>query len=237
MLMRKLSDGAILGISLIISAFIFGLFFYNSRAPEKTIRTVGAATESISSDIIKWRVTIARNADQNGLKEAYKLIAEDLAAFKKVLTEQGIDTKEMGVQPVMTNQNYNSQGAVTGYNITQNFYLISKEMKKVEDLALNPGIFTDRGLMVQYSNLEYYNSQLDLVKRNLLAKATLDAKRRAAEIAKGTGDKIGKIQSARVGVFQITEPYSTEVSDYGVHNTSTKDKEITVTVHVVFGMK
>ncbi len=137
----------------------------------------------------------------------------------------------------MTNQNYNSQGAVTGYNITQNFYLISKEMKKVEDLALNPGIFTDRGLMVQYSNLEYYNSQLDQVKRNLLAKATLDAKRRAAEIAKGTGDKIGKIQSARVGVFQITEPYSTEVSDYGVHNTSTKDKEITVTVHVVFGMK
>lgn len=235
--MKKLSNGAILGLSLIISAIIFGLFFYSSRAPEKSIRTVGAATESIDSDVIKWRVTIARNADQNGLKEAYNLIRDDLAAFKKLLTEQGIDTKQMGVQPVMTNQNYNSQGVVTGYSITQSFYLISKEMKKVEDLALNPGIFTDRGLLVQFSNLEYYNSKLDQVKRELLAKATLDAKLRATEIAKGTGDKIAKIQSARVGVFQITEPYSTEVSDYGVHNTSTKKKEITVTVHVVFGLK
>lgn len=235
--MKKLSNGAILGLSLIISAIIFGLFFYSSRAPEKSIRTVGAATESIDSDVIKWRVTIARNADQNGLKEAYNLIRDDLAAFKKLLTEQGIDTKQMGVQPVMTNQNYNSQGVVTGYSITQSFYLISKELKKVEDLALNPGIFTDRGLLVQFSNLEYYNSKLDQVKRELLAKATLDAKLRATEIAKGTGDKIAKIQSARVGVFQITEPYSTEVSDYGVHNTSTKKKEITVTVHVVFGLK
>ena len=40
--------------------------------------------------------------------------------------------------------------------------------------------------------------------------------------------------AARAGVFQITEPYSTEVSDYGVHNTSTRVKEITVTVHATF---
>lgn len=235
--MKKLSNGAILGLSLIISAIIFGLFFYNSRAPEKTIKTVGAATESIDSDVIKWRVTIARSADLDGLKEAYSLIRQDMAAFRRLLSERGIDTKEMGVQPVSTNQNYNSQGAVTGYSITQSFYLISKEMKKVEELALNPGLFTERGLLVQYSNLEYYNSKLDQVKRNLLAKATEDAKLRASEIAKGTGDRIAEIQSARVGVFQITEPYSTEVSDYGVHNTSTKKKEITVTVHVVFGLK
>lgn len=235
--MKKLSDGAILGISLIISAIIFGLFFYNSRAPEKTIKTVGAATESINSDIIKWRVTISRNADLDGLQQAYEDIRADLAAFKKVLKEQGIDTKKMGIQPVVTNKNYNSQGMVTGYSIQQSFYLISKEMKKVEDLALNPALFTKRGLLVQNSNLEYYNSQLDQVKRELLAKATEDANLRGNEIAKGTGDKIGKIQSARVGVFQITEPYSTEISDYGIHNTSTKEKEITVTVHVVFAMK
>jgi hypothetical protein len=235
--MKKLSNGALLGLSLIISAFVFGVFFYNSRAPEKSIKTVGAATESIDSDIIKWRVTIARASDQNGLKEAYNLIRQDIAAFKSVLAAQGIDTKGIEIQPVSTNRTYSSQGAVTGYSITQSFYLISKDLKKVEELALNPGLFTERGLVVQSSNLEYYNSKLDQVKRRLLAKATADAKLRATEIAKGTGDEISKIQSARVGVFQITEPYSTEVSDYGVYNTSTSKKEITVTVHVVFGLK
>jgi hypothetical protein len=38
-------------------------------------------------------------------------------------------------------------------------------------------------------------------------------------------------------VFQITEPFSTEVSDFGVHNTATKRKEITVTVHATFEME
>ena len=75
------------------------------------------------------------------------------------------------------------------------------------------------------------------IKRELLAEATSDARRRAAEIARSSGDRIAKIESARVGVFQITEPYSTEVSDYGIYSTATKEKDITVTVSVVFSLK
>ncbi len=42
---------------------------------------------------------------------------------------------------------------------------------------------------------------------------------------------------ANVGVFQITEPYSTEISDYGVFDTNTKEKDITVTMNVTFNLK
>jgi len=40
--------------------------------------------------------------------------------------------------------------------------------------------------------------------------------------------------NSAVGVFQITEPYSMEVSDYGVHNISTWAKDITVTENASF---
>ena len=36
------------------------------------------------------------------------------------------------------------------------------------------------------------------------------------------------------GVFQITEPYSTDVSDYGYYNTDTRTKSISVTVTTKF---
>jgi hypothetical protein len=36
---------------------------------------------------------------------------------------------------------------------------------------------------------------------------------------------------------QITEPYSTEVSDYGIYSTSTREKNITVTVSVSFTIR
>jgi hypothetical protein len=40
--------------------------------------------------------------------------------------------------------------------------------------------------------------------------------------------------SAKAGVFQIIEPYSTEVESYGMYNTSSRKKDITVTVHAQF---
>ena len=108
---------------------------------------------------------------------------------------------------------------------------------QLEKLALNPWTFTDQGIFLQSSNLEYYISNIDQVKRDLLADATKDAKQRAEEIVKSSGDVIKNIMTARAGVFQITEPYSTEVMDYGIYNTSTREKDITVTVHVTFSLE
>jgi hypothetical protein len=67
--------------------------------------------------------------------------------------------------------------------------------------------------------------------------ATQDAQRRADEIAGSAGSRVGALLSARAGVFQITEPYSTEVSGFGVHCTATRRKEITVTVHGDFELR
>lgn len=104
-------------------------------------------------------------------------------------------------------------------------------------MALNPSLVVEKGIVLQSSNLEYYPSKLSRIKKELLAEATTDARQRAAEIARSSGDRIARIESARVGVFQITEPYSTEVSDYGVYNTSTREKDITVTVNVSFTLE
>ena len=57
---------------------------------------------------------------------------------------------------------------------------------------------------------------------------------RADEIAAASGVSTRKLLNSSVGVFQITEPFSTEVSDYGMYNTSTRQKDITVTVRAGF---
>ncbi len=235
--MKEKNFAIILGISLIISSVIGGLFFYHSRQQTKTIKVTGAATQSLSSDIVKWRVSIAKTVDLNGLKEGYKLINNDLNTFLSTLEANGIKKDEVTINPIYTNQNYNQQGNVSGYTLVQNIFIISKDLDQLEKLALNPWTFTDQGIFLQSSNLEYYISNIDQVKRDLLADATKDAKQRAEEIVKSSGDVIKNIMTARAGVFQITEPYSTEVMDYGIYNTSTREKDITVTVHVTFSLE
>ena len=233
---NKTTAVIILGASLIISALVFGIFFYSSRTVDNTIRVVGSASDRFESDIVKWRLSITREVGMSGMKAGYELINKDVEAFRTALTEKGFKPEDITVQPVNSMPSY-SNGTQVGYTLMQSIYIISKDIDTVEELALNPGNITDRDIIFQYSNLEYYYSGLSEMKLSLLSAATKDARRRADEIASGTGDEIGFIQSARTGVFQITEPYSTEVSDYGIYNTSSRIKDITVTVTVVYTIK
>jgi hypothetical protein len=72
---------------------------------------------------------------------------------------------------------------------------------------------------------------------NLLADAVKDAKARAQKIADGTGKKIGTIKTANMGVVQVLPVNSTDVSDYGTYDTGTIEKEVMITVTVLFTLE
>jgi uncharacterized protein len=56
-------------------------------------------------------------------------------------------------------------------------------------------------------------------------------------MAQSTGNSIGGVRSAQMGVFQITSKNSTEVSDYGISDTSSKNKLVTAVVNASFSLK
>lgn len=66
----------------------------------------------------------------------------------------------------------------------------------------------------------------------MIGRATNNARERAIRIAREGKFKLGPIASVRVGIFQITPLHSTAVSDYGMNDTSTIDKEIKSVVEI-----
>ncbi|HRI54143.1 MAG TPA: SIMPL domain-containing protein, partial [Pseudomonadota bacterium] len=71
----------------------------------------------------------------------------------------------------------------------------------------------------------------------ILGEATKDARTRADEIAANSGCSIGEVRQAQMGVIQITQPDSTEVSGYGRYDTSTIDKDVSVVVSLTLGIE
>jgi hypothetical protein len=71
----------------------------------------------------------------------------------------------------------------------------------------------------------------------MLAAATTDATKRAQMIAENAGSKLGSLTYADMGVMQITPLYSNEISDYGISDTTSLEKEITAVVHCTFKIK
>jgi hypothetical protein len=230
----KTVHAVILGIALVVAFLLFGVFFYAARSADETINVVGAATKRFDSDIVKWRITLSRTSDEKVLAAGYKLLQADVETLRGLLKAQAIEDKEVTLQPINSDRVYGPQGQTSAFNIQQTLIVITSNIVAVEGLALNPAVLVESGVILQNSNLEYLNSQLSDIKMALLSEATKDARRRAEEIAKNSGAALGAVSSLRAGVFQINEPFSNEVSDYGMYNTQARVKDITVTVRAAF---
>ena len=232
-----LVPAAVLGAAIVLAAVVFGAFFRAARTAEPTVAVVGSASRAFEADRAKWRLSISRQVGDDELPRGFAMIAEDVANLRRQLAAAGVPDSAVTLQPPSAQPMYSPQGGRSGYSVVQPLYVLSADVDQLEGVALDPGRILTSGMALEYSQLEYFLEGIAELKHALLADATRDAKRRAEEIAGSTGGSVGAMLAARAGVFQITEPYSTEVTSFGVHNTSTRKKEITVTVHGEFRMK
>ncbi|MGQ9678270.1 MAG: SIMPL domain-containing protein [bacterium] len=227
---------SILGLALVVSALIVGLFFYSARKTENSIRVVGYASKQFQSDIVKWTLSISRKVSAENVAQGYKLLKQDLTNLNTALTTNGIPADEITINPPSIQPIWSNEGP-RNYSINQSLFVISQKVEKIESLARAPDIVYEKDIFLENSHLEYNYTRIDELKKELLAAATQDAIERAKEIAKSARARLDRIIAARQGVFQITEPYSTEVSDYGIYSTATRTKDIRVTVTVTFAIK
>ena len=233
-----MSFGLILGLALVLSAIIGSYTFYNLRSQD-FITTTGSAKKAVTSDKVKWITSITRPTTITNIKDGYAKMDADLKEVKAFFVASGIPETEITIAPIWMNEVYEQYpSGDKKYNLTQNIEINSSEVAKIDNLSKNTNsLIINKGILFSTSSLEYYYSQLPAVRVELLADAVLDAKARAQKLAEAGGKKVGTLKSASSGVVQVLSPNSIDVSDYGMYNTSTIEKEIMITVKGSFQIK
>ena len=159
------------------------------------------------------------------------------------MKEKGINEEDMVFSSIDTNPiyevNYNGQytNNIIAYRLYQRVQVSSADVDKLSRIAREATELINEGIEFQSFPPQYYYSKIADLKVSMLGEATKDAKNRAEQISQNTGSSIGALKSAKMGVFQITPLYSTEVSDYGINDTSSLEKEITAVVTCTFEIK
>lgn len=234
--------GICIAAAVIISSVILtGGILKVMKFTREQISVTGSATKEIKSDFIVWKGTFARRGDD--LKTTYGALRSDLEKVKQYLASKGIDQKEIIISPVTTATLYrkNEKGYDTndiqGYTVSQQFEIRSADVDKITQVSRESTELIDQDIAFESPAPEYFYVKLDELKIEMLAKATENAKLRAANMAKATGNKIGVMRSARMGVFQITPATSTDVSDWGVNDTTSFDKKVMAVVTVSFAIE
>ena len=171
----------LLGLSIMLSALIFGFFFYQSRITRDYVDVLGSAAERFESDIVKWNITIQENTGLENIGQGYRNIQDKRDRLVNILSSQGIPEEGININPINTQDRW-EDGKVVGYTLQQSLFIISEVIEKVENLALNPDELLESNIFFQTSSLEYFYSKIDLLKKDLLTKATKNARERAEKI-------------------------------------------------------
>mgnify|MGYP001953943849 CR=1 FL=1 len=230
--------GLFIGVSLIISAIIFGSYFYQAQSPGQTINVTGAASQDFEADTVKWTLNLEEDVYGENLAEGYAKLATIREKIFALLESKGVGRESVTLKPPQVYKEYdytNNARIFRGYHFQQTIYVITDQVDAVEEVAFNPVKLLAGGTI--NSNLEYFYSRIDELKKELIGEATKNARERAEKMVEQTDVKVGKIVSVRSGVFQITEPNSTRVEAYGIHDTSTRQQQIRVTANVTFRLK
>ncbi len=231
----------VLGLCLVLSALIGGIFISKIKGDADTITSTGSSKVRVTSDSAKFTGSVVRTSSEYDLKGGYSKVAEDVKIIETFLKEKGLTEEEYSIQPVSVNEVYQygegSQNLPKKYEFRQSIDINSKDIDKIEGVANSISSLVNKNVLFQSYGIQYLYSGLAEKRVELLGGAIQDAKARAQEVAKSSGGSIGKLKSSTGGVVQVLSPNSIDVSDYGSYDTSTKEKDISVTVRATFKLK
>lgn len=234
---QALIIGLVVSLCLIISTSIVAQTLSRSG-----IEVTGSAVAVVKSDLAGWSLEI--NSSSKSKKTAYDKLVKDKANVLNYLRSKGFTDSEIDIQNVITNPIYvvsadtgEATNEIDHYELSQIIRITSNNIQLIKDTSLDAANLLNQGIDVESHAPEYFYTKLSDLKISLLNEASEDAKRRAKAMLKSTHNRIGAIKSVKTGVFQITTPNSTEVSDYGVYDTTTIDKKVTAVTQVTFRIR
>jgi uncharacterized protein len=225
----------LLALAVLVGAVAIG-HGIRDRNTNDVVSVTGSARQQVDSDYAVWDLSVTSQHEKAAA--AAKELADWTGQIRSFLTDEGVKETELTVQPVSTQTVTQGDGGdasrVAGYQVTRNFEVRSARVGVIAGVAEASARLIAHGIPVQAQPLQYVLTKLADLRPKLLAEAVRDAKRRGQVLVEATGAKLGKLRGVDVGVFQVTSPNSTEVSDYGVYDTTTLRKDVTAVVNVTF---
>lgn len=236
-----LNAGLFLAVGLVISSMILGWSYVSKKSGEEAVTVTGSARKRIKSDLVVWSAGISSQSAK--LADAYSQLSANVPRIKQYLVSKGIAENQMTVSSISSTTQYsrdtngNETTEITGYTLRQEVEVRSSDVDRIAQIAREATELINQGILLESSPPKYFYTALGDLKVEMLGEAAKDAKTRAEKIAASTGNRVGTLRSAKMGVMQITGADSQDVSDSGISDTSSIDKDVTAVVNISFAVE
>ncbi len=204
--------GSTISLGIIIASYLVSDALVKLRAANRFVTVKGLAEQEVDADLAIWPISF-EDAD-NDLSLLYQRLGAKRDTITKFLLNGGLPKEDISFLPpqVMDFQAhkyaYDRGSRPLRYRVettilvrTENVPLIKKLMEQSTEL-INQGIVI---MQADYQrSTEFLFNGLNAIKPAMIEEATKNARKAAEKFAKDSGSKVGKIRTARQGLFTIT---------------------------------
>lgn len=223
-----LGSAAIIAAGLTIGGYALGDGLKRAKAAERSVTVRGLAERNVTADLATW--TIAYSATGTDLPAVRADIDANTRALQGYFTQMGFKPSDLSPTGAGVNQFMNN--GVNTITITQRLQVRTTDIGRARRAVAGQFDLVRRGVTLQEgSGMIYSFTKLNVVKPEMVAQATVDARKAAEQFAKDSGTAVGGIKSATQGYFSI-EPRDGDQTGgtYGVADSPYKKVRVVTTI-------
>lgn len=213
--------------ALLLSAGIFflGVFIRsginNMAYRDRQVTVKGLAEREVNANTVTW--PIQYSVAGNDLQALYDQVTDYNSKIIKFLTSNGIPADDVNVGSpdtynAMANR-YPSDNFKYNYSLNCTVTVTTDKVKEVKELLSRQGELLKEGVPFSNTYINYQYTLLNDIKPEMIAEATKNAREAAAQFAKDSGSKVGKMKSANQGQFSIEDTSNPAVKKVRVVST------------------
>jgi hypothetical protein len=244
LLIGLLALAVVLAVAIPLTAQIVMNGVRDIKRTHDTIVVTGSAKQPIDSNLATWTLTVSSH--ERTPAAAARALRAKAAAVTAYLTGAGLSGADVSKPPVDVEQSSDrvptglkkpAFRTVPAWDVIQSFDVQTTKVDTLIRAAAGVDKLLLRGVDVSVSSIAYLSTNLKAAKFAALRLATADARERATTIAQGLDGHLGAVKSVHLGVYQITPRNSTDVSNEGILDTSTREKDVNAVVSVTFAVE
>ncbi len=209
--MKTGSTNIIAALLIAVGITLLGLFINsginNLAFRDRQVTVKGLAEREVEANNVNWpmQYSVAGN-DLMSLYDQITTYNNKIVAF---LTSNGITAGEISIGTpdtynALTNQ-YSSGNFKYNYSLSCTVTVTSSKVKLVQELIGRQSELLKEGIPISNSYINYQYTALNDIKPDMIAEATKNAREAAAQFAKDSGSKVGKMKTANQGQFSIED--------------------------------
>ena len=203
--MGRVKESIILAIGVMVMGWCVKAGIDNFTNKDRKVTVKGLAEREVPADKVTWSISTKETG--NDLPTLYERINVQAGKIKAFLKQNGLEESEITVNPPSISD---LEAREWGDNQKPFRYIVNTTITvattKVE--AVNKAIFKQAELLKQgvaldssYPNYEYASFQQ--MKPEMMSEAIKNAQKTAEQFAEASESKLGKIQTAGQGQFEI----------------------------------